>query len=179
MQSLETTNGQNTKYTPIYDQTHNTKVRMTESVRSKSQAVCMSGHLSDCWASQIVIQEARSDQLWWSHQVLPQWYVHLVPHLDWEPPGKYFLHKKLHSQVQTEKTTCIPTYAQNHNIKTGFDWICWKVLQFAQDIFLSLNVGKLRWRNLHYITTFRIITLSNCDDSHQVLLRSYVQLVAI
>lgn len=135
--------------------------------------------ISDCSASQILIQEARSDQLWWSHQVLPQWYVHLVPHLDWELPGKYFLHKKLHSQVQTEKTTCIPTYAQNHNIKTGFDWICWEVLQFAQDIFFSLNLGKLKWGNLHYITTFRIITLSSCDDSHQVLPRSYVQLVAI
>lgn len=34
-----------TQYIPIYDQTHNTKVRMTESVKSKSQAVCMSGYL--------------------------------------------------------------------------------------------------------------------------------------
>ena len=48
MQSLEITNGQTTTYIPIYDQMHNTKVRMTESVKSKSQAVCMSGHLSDC-----------------------------------------------------------------------------------------------------------------------------------
>lgn len=50
VQSLEITNGQTTTYIPIYDQMHNTKVRMTESVKSKSQAVCMSGHLSDCWA---------------------------------------------------------------------------------------------------------------------------------